>query len=198
MPNAAPQRKPGEANPIVQLTILIAILAVIMNAGFYFLSESYFEDRVKRFGLQELARLDGARIDFAVFTIVVGLGVIASVASPRWVGHGIPAVAAVLSFVAAMAIFAGDLPVILGITLLFASGIFALVIWLSLQKRSRVGWSCLLALCIVFGIVTLFGAPKLRGLVGVGLWVAMIVPGVFGVATAALAQLRAQYGEHAS
>lgn len=198
MPNAAPQRKPGEANPIVQLAILVGILALILNAGFYFLSESYFEDRVKRFGLQELARLDGARLDFGVFTLVVGFGVVASVAWPRWVGHGIPAVAAVLSFAAAMAVFAGDLPVVLGITLLFASGIFALVIRLSLQQRSRAGWSCLMALCIVFGIVTLFGAPKLRGLVDVGLWVAMIVPGVFGVATAALVQLRAQYGDRAS
>ncbi|HWU87242.1 MAG TPA: hypothetical protein VN253_08205 [Kofleriaceae bacterium] len=194
MSNAAPQRKPGEANPIVQLAILVAILAVVLNAGFYFLSESYFEDRVKRFGLQELARLDGARVDFAVFTVLVGLAAVAAVAFPRWVGHAIPALAAVLSLIASMAAFSADLPLVLSVALLLASGIFGLLIRQSL-KGSRAGWACLASLCLVFGVVTLFGAPKVRGLFGVGLWIAMIVPGAFGIATAALGLLRAEYRE---
>lgn len=193
MPNAAPQRKPGEANPIVQLAILVAILAVMLNAGFYFLSEGYFEDRVKRFGLQELDRLGGARLDFALFTGVIGLGSIAAAAYPRWVAFSIPALAGVLSFAAAIGALVADLSVVLAAALFISSGMFGFLIWLSAEKKSRAGWASLAALCIVFGIVTLFGAPKVRGLVGVGLWVAMIVPGGFAIAAAALRQLRADY-----
>ena len=38
-----------------------------------------------------------------------------------------------------------------------------------------------------------FGAPKVRGLLGVGLWVAMVVPMLKIVALAALASCRADY-----
>jgi capsular polysaccharide biosynthesis protein len=52
MSNAA-QRNPGEASPIVQLAILVGIFVLVLNAGFYFLSDAYFDDRVKKFGIQE-------------------------------------------------------------------------------------------------------------------------------------------------
>lgn len=197
MPNVAPQRKPGEANPIVQLAILVAILAVMLNAGFYFLSEGYFEDRVKRFGLQELERIGGARLDFALFTLTIGLGSIGTLAYSRWVAFGIPALAGVLSFAAAVGAIVADISVVLAAALFISSGMFGFLIRLSVEKKSRAGWASLAAMCLVFGIVTLFGAPKLRGLVGVGLWVAMIVPGMFFIAAAALRQLRADYREQA-
>lgn len=197
MPNAAPQRKPGEANPITQMAILVAILVAVANAGFYFMSESYFQDRVGRFGIGELDRLDGARLDFAIFTLVLGLGAIAVVAAPRRVATGVPALAGVLSFAAAAAAIHAELSIPLVVTLLLASGLFELLLWQAMvkPKKSRAAWASLVALCLVFGIVTLFGAPKLRGLFGVGLWIAMIVPGAFGVAVAALRALRADYRE---
>jgi hypothetical protein len=191
MSNAAP-RKPGEANPIVQLAVLVGIFVVVLNVGFYFLSDAYYDDRVKRFGIQELARLGGARVDFGIFTVVVGAVTILAVMFPRAIGHIIPAIAALTSLVAAP--FAIDLGIVLPATLVIVSGLLALLIWHSLQ-RSRPAWACLSALCVVYGVVMLFGAPKVRGLIDVGMWVALIVPALLGVATAALSMIRSEYRE---
>lgn len=188
----AEQRNPGEANPIVQLAILVGIFVLVANAGFYFLSEVYFDDRVTRFGAEELARLSGARVEFAIFTIVLGGASILAAMYPRAVAHGVPALAGLLSLCAAL--FAFSLGLVLPLTLLVVSGVFGLLVWLSLH-RSRAGWSCLVALCAVYGIVMLFGAPKVRGLVGVGMWIALIVPGLLGVGTAALHKIRGDYGD---
>ena len=193
MSNAAP-RKPGEASPIAQLAILIGIAVLVLNAGFFFLSDAYFDDRVKRFGAQELARLSGARIDFAIFTIVVGGGAILAGLYPRAVAHGVAGVAALLSLVAA------PYTMQYGLALAFALGVvagtFVLLIRFSLRK-SRAAWACLAALCAVYALVLLFGAPKIRHLVGIGMWIAMIAPGLLGVATAALRSIRDDYREAA-
>jgi uncharacterized membrane protein YhdT len=85
---------------------------------------------------------------------------------------------------------------VLPATLLIAAGLFALLIRYSLQ-RSRAAWASLASLCVVFGVVMLFGAPKIRGMVGVGMWIALIVPGLLGVATAALTMIRRDYRENA-
>ena len=102
-----------------------------------------------------------------------------------------------LAGAAALAAIRANLPNVLAITLLAASGIFGFLIERSMKKKSRAAWSCLVALCLVFGIVMLFAAPKIRGLIGVGLWIAMIVPGAFGIAVAALRLIRADYREPA-
>jgi len=189
MTNAA-QRKPGEANPIVQLATLVGIIAVALNVLFYFLSDAYFDDRVKRFGLQELERLSGARVDFAIFTVVVGGAAIAAAAYPRAVAHGIAGIAGVASIIAAP--FALKIGVVLATVLLIVGGAFGVLIWQS-RRHSRAAWAYLAALCAVYGVVMLFGAPKIRGLVGVGMWISLIAPGVLWVATAALRLIRADY-----
>jgi len=191
MTNAA-QRKPGEANPIVQLAMIIGIVVVALNAGFFLLSDTYFDDRAKRFGAQELARLNGARIEFAIFTLVVGGAAILAALSPRRVAHAVPALVAAGSLIAVP--FAAQIGFVLPATLLIVAGAFAFLIRGSL-RRSRAAWACLAGLCAVYGIVMLFGAPKVSSLVGVGLWGAMIVPGLLGVATAALRMIRADYRE---
>jgi hypothetical protein len=187
----APQRKPDEADPIVQLAILVGIIALSLNVGFYFLSDAYFDDRVKRLGAQELARLSGARIDFAIFTIVLGAGVIAAALRPRLVAHGVAVVAGVASLVAVP--FAASIGIVLATMLLLVAAAFEILVWLSTQRRSRAAWAYLSSLCAVYGVVLFFGAPKLRGLVGVGLWIALIAPGLLWVAAGALRQIRDDY-----
>ncbi len=190
----APQRKPGEANPIVQLAVLVGILVLVLNAGFYFLSDTYFEDRARRFGVQELARIDGARVDFGVFTIVVGVATVLAAMYPRAVGHGLAAAAGLMSLIAVP--FAFEIGLVLPATLLLVAALFGLLIRHSL-RGSRAAWASLAALCVVYAVVMLFGAPKVRGLVGVGMWIALIVPGLLGVATAALGMIRREYREAA-
>jgi hypothetical protein len=189
-----PQRKAGEANPIVQVVTLVGITALTLNVAFYFLSGAYFDDRVARFGAQELERLSGARIDFAIFTIVVGAGAIASAMNPRAVAHAIPALAGLASLIAVP--FAAKIGIVLAAMLLLAAGSFEILIWHSL-RRSRAAWACLSAMCAVYGVVLFFGAPKLRGLVGVGMWIALIAPGLLWVATGALRSLREDYNRAA-
>ena len=186
------QRKPGEANPIVQLAILVGIFIVVLNVGFYLISDVYFDDRAKRFGAQELARLSGARRDFTIFTIAGGAATVLSAMYPRILGHVIPALAGLGSLIAAFAAFAADLGAVLPMTLLLVAGMFGLLIWHSL-RQSRAAWACLAALCAVYSVVTLFGAPKIRGLFDVGLWVALIVPGLLAIAVSALRMIRAEY-----
>jgi hypothetical protein len=194
MSNAAPS-KPGEANPIVQLAMLVGILVLVLNAGFYFISEAYFDDRVKRFGAQELARLSGARVDFAIFTVVVGGGAILAALRPRHVAHALAGVAGVASLLAAP--FALDISAVLAVTLLTVAGLFVVLIWYSMRQRSRAAWSSLAAMCAVYAVVLLFGAPKVRGLLDVGMWIAMIAPGLLAIATAAFAMIRDSYREPA-
>ncbi len=193
------QRKPGEANPIVQLAILVGVVVLVLNGGFYFISDAYFDDRVKRFGAQELARLSGARVDFAIFTVVVGAAAVLAALRPRTVGHGIAALAGLASLLAAP--FALEVGGVLMTTLLLVAGMFGLLIRYSL-RRSRAAWACLAALCAVYGVVMFFGAPKVRGLLvepvlDRGMWIAMIAPGLLGIATAALSMNRAEYREPA-
>jgi hypothetical protein len=166
----------------------------VLNAGFYFLSESYFDDRVKRLGAQELARLSGARWDFGILTVVVGGASILASMYPRAVAHVIPALAGAASLLAVP--FAVEVGVVLPATLLVVAAAFGVLVRYSLQ-RSRAAWACLASLCVVYGVVLLFGAPKLRGLVGVGMWIAMIAPGLLGVAAAALRMIRADYRDPA-
>jgi hypothetical protein len=189
------QRKSGEANPIVQLAILVGIIAVALNVLFYFLSDAYFDDRVKRFGPQELERLSGARVDFAIFTVVVGGAAIAAAAYPRAMAHSIAALAGAASIVVVP--FALRIGVVLAAVLLIVGGALEVLVQYSRRRRSRAAWAYLASLCAVYGIVMLFGAPKIRGLVGVGMWIALIAPGLLGVGTAALSLIRADYGKPA-
>jgi hypothetical protein len=50
----------------------------------------------------------------------------------------------------------------------------------------------------VFGTVDFFGAPKVRGLLGIGLWTALIVPGLQIISVIALTMLRGEYREGAA
>lgn len=187
-------RKPGEAHPAVQLGILLAILALLANAGFYFLSDAYFADRAKKLGVQELARLPGARTEFAVFSIVIAAGVFAAGLRARAVGHGLAALLGLGAVIAGLAGI-GSLPVVLVICLLLTGVALGALAHRSYHARSRPAWACLSSLCLVGGIVTLFGAPKLRTSLETGLWIALIIPGMLAVATWALAQVRADYRE---
>jgi hypothetical protein len=67
-----------------------------------------------------------------------------------------------------------------------------LLVWRS-ADGSRAAWAYLVALCGVMGLVLFFGAPKVRNLLGVGLWTAMILPGLLTVATTALVMVRGDY-----
>jgi hypothetical protein len=78
-------------------------------------------------------------------------------------------------------------------TLLVAGVLMPVLAWHSFFRRSRPAWAFLVAICGVFAVVELFGAPKVRGALDVSLWLTMILPGLNVVAVAALISLRADY-----
>lgn len=118
---------------------------------------------------------------------------VASVA-PRWVGHAIAFGVAVAALVSGVAAFVANLPSVLGVTLL-AIGAVTPVLAVQSLRRSRAAWSTLTAILAVLGIVTLFGAPKLRNVVGIQLATALIAPGLLAIAVMALSAVRGDYRE---
>ena len=111
-----------------------------------------------------------------------------------WLGHGLPAALGLAALIAAFFAYQSHIQITLTVALLVIGGLLPWVTWLSLHG-SRAGWSFLLSLSIVLGVMTLFGAPKVRGALDVSLWLTMILPGLNVVAAAALISLRAEYLE---
>jgi sugar phosphate permease len=109
-----------------------------------------------------------------------------------WIGHGIPAALGVLALVAAFYAWRAGIQITLSISLLVAGVLLPFLAWYSLQ-RSRAAWAFLIALCIVLGVMTLFGAPKVRSLVGINLGVALVIPGLFGFAAFCLSVVDQRY-----
>ena len=100
-----------------------------------------------------------------------------------WTGHGIPAALGVLSLVAAYFSWKNHIQPTLGVSLIIAGVLLPALTYLSAMKRSRAAWAFLISLCGVLGVMTLFGAPKVRTLVGVNMGVALIIPVLFACAT---------------
>lgn len=183
----------NRATPM-QIAGLVLMLVVLLNVAFYFLSDLYFADRVKRFGANELQHMPGVRTAFGVFSGVVGVAAILAAFAPKQVGHGLAAALGLLSLYAATASFGAGMQGALGVGLAVLGVAFPLLAWFS-YRGSRPAWAFLIALTSVMALMLLFGAPKVRNIVGVGLWTAMILPGLFSVATASLLVLRSRYSD---
>jgi hypothetical protein len=97
----------------------------------------------------------------------------------------------VASAIAGAASFWCGIPAVLSWTLIVLGLVRPKIAFLS-WRRVRAAWSTV-SICSVFGIVTLFGAPKVRGNLGISLWYAMIIPGTYFIATVSLAMVRADY-----
>lgn len=175
-----------------QLATVVVITTVVLNVLFYVLSNLYFEDRAAMYGMASDDHIRGVRIAFGYFTGSVAIATVCAVIAPRAIGHGLGAAAGLLALVGAYGATAKDMHPVLPATLLVVGLLVPVLVWQSLV-RSRAAWSFLIAICAVLGIVTLFGATKVRTAAGIGLWDALIIPGLLAVATAALAMTRDAY-----
>jgi hypothetical protein len=170
-----------------QLLGIIGIVLIATNAFFFLASNSYAKDHL-------LANNDvmATRIAFAISTILVGMSAFAAAYEPRLIGHAFGFLLSVASFVGGIAAFIGHLPPVLGITMLIVGVITGILAFQSM-RGSRVAWSFLTSLMTVMGVVTLFGAPKVRALLHIGLWYAIMIPGVLAVGVVALGMIRRDY-----
>jgi hypothetical protein len=175
-----------------QLLGIIGIVLIATNAFFFLASNSYAKDHL-------LANNDvlATRIAFAISSIVVGMSAFAAAYEPRLVGHAFGFLLAIASFAGGIGAFIGHLPPVLGITMLIVGVITGILAFHSM-RGSRVAWSFLTSLMTVMGIVTLFGAPKVRNLLHIGLWYAIIIPGLLTVGVVALGLIRRDYRDSVS
>lgn len=172
---------------------------VALNAPFYFLSSSYFDSHreivngisVPSYSLEQMMHI---RINFAVFSGVVAAGAFIGGIWARVVGHLLPTLLGAVNVVGGFWAISRGLPSVLGITLLVSGSLMVVLSWHS-YRHSRPAWAFLVAICGVLAVVEFFGAPKIRGGLDIGLWTAMILPGLNAVATAVLVSLRGEYVE---
>ncbi|HEY6174530.1 MAG TPA: hypothetical protein VIX73_08815 [Kofleriaceae bacterium] len=189
------------ARAIPHVAMLCAIGFVIANAAFYFLSGSYFDShhqivggaRVASFTAEQASHI---RIVFALVSGGVALAAFAAGVWRRDVSHGLAALLGLFNLVAGWfalrTLLPGPARGALVATLVITGALMPALAVLS-YRRSRPAWAFLVALCGVFAVVGLFGAPKIRGAVDVSLWTTMILPGLFTVACISLALLRDDY-----
>lgn len=171
---------------------LLAICAVALNVGFFFLSSRYYADKVASYGPAGYgdAELTHTRITFLIFTLVT-TAVGAAGAFQSWrTGFILSFLAGAAALVAGGGAIAGHLHPILAATLFVVGAIFLLLAYYAMAWRSRAAWSFLVGLNWMAVATTLFGATKIRNALGTGLWTALIVPACFAVAAVALIAVR--------
>ena len=181
----------SEATPI-QMAGLVVTGLVIANIAFYFLSNLYYEDRSAIYGEVTAAHIDRVRIYFGIFTGSIAAGTVASSLRPLIVGHVLAGLFAIASVVGGIVAFTHEMTRVLPVALLVGGLVMALLVWKSLMK-SRSAWAFLIGMTSVLSAVMLFGSTKLRGVLDVQLYIALIIPGMLAVTTAALAMIRDNY-----
>src|SRR6185312_7730444 len=176
--------------------IVIASTAIAINVAFLFLSSLYFDShKIYTPGVGEFvdtAALGKARIAFAILSFAVAISAFAASLAPRVIGHALAVGLGAAALVAGYESFHHALPAVMTAVLIIVGALLPTLAHFS-WRHSRAAWSYLLAITIVFGIVTFFGAPKVRNVLDIGFWTAMILPGVQFVAVMALTMVRTEY-----
>ncbi|MEO7733924.1 MAG: hypothetical protein ABIY55_23370 [Kofleriaceae bacterium] len=191
---------PAASEQIKRMAIVCVTAFVLANVAFYVMSGSYFAShREIVVGVGSVASYTPelamhVRMTFMLFTGVVAASGFAAGVAPRTIGHLLPVLLGLANFVGAVGAFTHDAPAVVGMTLLVAGILLPLLAHFS-YRGSRSAWAFLVAMCGVFALVEFFGAPKVSRAINVGLWTAMILPGLNAVAVAALASLRGTYVE---
>jgi hypothetical protein len=175
---------------------------LLVNALFYFLSDSYFASHhqivggasVPTFSPDQATHI---RVVFAAMSGAVTAVAFITGLARRAIGHLLAAVLGVVNLVFGVFAFTHNQPGALIATLLVTGLVVPTLAYFS-HRRSRAAWAFLAALCAVCAIGGLFGAPKISRVLDLSLWTTMIFPGLYVVACATLALLRDDYGEPAA
>jgi len=180
-----------------QIAIIVVAFALLLNVSFYFLSGLYYDDKRASQGLMTLITdktVRDTRISFAVFTGVVTLSTVGTLFQPRWVSIGIAGAASLASLIAGVFAIRGGMPGALSVALLAIGMLIPVLVWGTIV-RARAAWAFLTALAYVLAVVLLFGAPKIRAQINIGLWTAMVIPGLLAIAALGLTMIREDYRE---
>lgn len=171
----------------MQMAGVIAGAAFTFNSLFWVASHFYYSDKPL-----EAADIGSVRFAFVTLSLIVAAMAYAAALAPRLIGHGLAAAMAIASLIGGIAALAKGMPPVMGATLLLIGILVPPLIWKSLH-HSRAAWSFLISIVGVFAAVTFFGSPKVNHILGIGIWHAMIIPGLQVVCVIALSMLRAEY-----
>jgi len=186
MAEPAPPSPPTTMETAIRTAIVVVIVCAVLNAAFYPLSELYFDAH------RNLSPTD-IRWAFAQFTLAVALASFAVAVAPRVISHISAAILGLANVIAGLISLGSGLTPVLGLALVIGGGTMVALAYFSYYRRSRAAWAFLASLTFVFGTCLLFGAPKVRALVGIGLWTAMIFPGLKFVTMVGLFMIRGEY-----
>lgn len=190
------QPPPTTRETATRTAIVIGGTALAFNAAFFFLSQLYFDShKIYTPGVGEFldtTALGKARIAFGILSLLVAVSAYAASLAPRIIGHVLAVVLGIASLFAGYESFDHALPTVMT-AVLIAVGLLLPTLAHFSWRHSRAAWSYLIAIAVVMGIVTFFGAPKVRNTLGVGFWTAMILPGLMFVMVTALAMIRREY-----
>ena len=171
----------------LQTVGIVAGAALTLNIAFYAMSSMYFSDKP-----HQAADINAVRGAFALVSFLIALASYAASMAPRLIGHGLAVGIGVASLVGGVAGLTSHLPVVMATTLVVA-GVLLHVLAVSSLKHSRSAWAFLISMLAVLATVTFFGAPKIRHVLHIGLWHALVIPGLMAVAVIALAMVRDEY-----
>jgi hypothetical protein len=188
----APTRRHSKRSAVIVSGALIAL-----NGAFFLLSDLYYQDSLEspdRSGDpgNVLMAIGTVRMAFGLMTIALSIGTYLASLAPRLVGHTVAALLGLASLVAGVASFSRGFPGVLSWTLIVLGLVLPTLSVLS-WRRVRAAWAFAISTCGVFGIVTLFGAPKVRGVLELSLWHTLIIPGLFFIALVSLAMVHGDY-----
>jgi len=96
-----------------------------------------------------------------------------------WIGHIVPAGLGCMALIAAFFAQRSHIQPTLTVSLVVVGALLVGLAYASSVLRSRAAWSFLISLSIVLGVMTLFGAPKIRTLVGIPMGLALVIPLAF-------------------
>lgn len=188
MPPSAPSPKPSSSadetvHPLVVPAIISGAVAAVLIAMFWIATTPAY--RAATLG------------SFIALVVTVTGSLLASMARPRLMGHLLAALFGGASLLAGLLSLSGSLPFLLSMVLVGMGALALLLTGQSITRRSRAAWAFLCAVLAVMTVCTLFGAPKIHNLLGVNMWIALMVPGLLAVTTAALGMIADDYRESA-
>lgn len=167
---------------------VIAIASAgILNVVFWLLSGMYIENKP-----QLALDISRVRIAFGTLTFSLAIASYGAALAPRFVGHGLARITGIAALVGGIKGLRSALPTTLGVTLLVLGLLVSVLSQYSL-RYSRSAWAFLIGILSVMATITFFGAPKIRHVLGIGLWEALLIPGLLIVAVVALSMLGAGY-----
>jgi hypothetical protein len=183
--------------PLTRVLVIAAAIVAGANAAFFILSNLYFASKVTFSATGEVPAFTGPemtiiRVSFLAFSMIVAAAAVGAARAPRAMGHGIMGLMAAASLVAGVAAAVAGMPSVLAGAELVLGAILVTIVPMS-WRGSRAAWAFVVAIAAVYAIVLFFGAPKVRGVLGIGLWTTLILPGLNAVALFALISSRSRY-----